>query len=224
MESERRKTKFCKMTERDILSGLRRLFANNQYHLYNQYVMRSDWESDYLSLTTSDYIIEAEVKVSRSDFFADFKKPKHKFYKALLEKRSHLVENLGRDSYNGSTICSYKEGILRVEKGWRDKHWFYNTNLQHRVTTLKAPCTRIHIHELSKKYIPHRFYFAVPKGLVKPEEIPAYAGLIELNKIGELPVYIKKAPILHKNPIDPKFFRVLLDKYYYKYSHLITNV
>lgn len=40
----------------------------------------SDWEIDVLSLNKSDYLTEFEVKVSRSDFKADAKKKKWKFY------------------------------------------------------------------------------------------------------------------------------------------------
>ncbi len=37
------------------------------------------WESDIFNVTKSDYAIEFEIKVSRSDFFADFNKiDKHK--------------------------------------------------------------------------------------------------------------------------------------------------
>ena len=37
------------------------------------------WESDIFNVTKSDYAIEYEIKVSRSDFFADFNKvDKHK--------------------------------------------------------------------------------------------------------------------------------------------------
>lgn len=40
----------------------------------------SDWECDVLSLGKQDYITEFEVKVSKSDFKADAKKKKWKFY------------------------------------------------------------------------------------------------------------------------------------------------
>ena len=36
------------------------------------------WECDVLSITKSGYATEYEIKISRSDFKADFKKPKHR--------------------------------------------------------------------------------------------------------------------------------------------------
>ena len=36
-------------------------------------------ECDVISISKSDYIYEYEIKISRSDFKADFNKPKHKF-------------------------------------------------------------------------------------------------------------------------------------------------
>lgn len=42
------------------------------------------WECDVLSVTKSGMFMEWEIKISRNDFAADFKKRKHKFF----EKRS----------------------------------------------------------------------------------------------------------------------------------------
>jgi len=44
-----------------------------------------DWEIDVLSLNKNDYLTEYEVKVSRSDFKADFKKKKWKWYEQRIE-------------------------------------------------------------------------------------------------------------------------------------------
>ncbi len=51
--------------------------------------------------------------------------------------------------------------------------------------------------------IPNRFYFVVPEGLVKIEEVPEYAGLIEIktykrHNIPHCALTVKKAPLLHK--------------------------
>jgi hypothetical protein len=43
-------------------------------------------ECDVISITKSDYICEYEVKISKSDFKADFNKPKHKL---MLEKKCY---------------------------------------------------------------------------------------------------------------------------------------
>lgn len=46
--------------------------TNPKYLINNLYIF--GWESDYAALTKSGYWYEVEVKISRSDFFADFKK------------------------------------------------------------------------------------------------------------------------------------------------------
>lgn len=45
-----------------------------RYYMNNLYVFSNSWESDYLALTKSGYLYEGEVKISRNDFKADFKK------------------------------------------------------------------------------------------------------------------------------------------------------
>jgi hypothetical protein len=46
----------------------------------NKYIFDHDWESDFFSVTKSGYIYEVEVKISKSDFTADFVKFKHKLF------------------------------------------------------------------------------------------------------------------------------------------------
>lgn len=113
-------------------------------------------EMDAIVINPSGYVTEFEIKVSRSDFFADFKKEhKHECY-----KNRGLVE-----------------GDL----------------------------------DSLKTKIPNKFYYAVPKGLVKPEEVPEYAGLMYFTKfqLKEHPgkefiefTYEKKAPFIHKQKAD----------------------
>lgn len=44
------------------------------------------WEADLISVTQAWYLHEYEIKISHQDFKADFKKPKHKHYRA---RRNH---------------------------------------------------------------------------------------------------------------------------------------
>ena len=62
---------------------------------------------------------------------------------------------------------------------------------------------------------PNYFYYAAPKGLLKVEEIPSYAGLIEVGEHGGYYV-TKKAPSLRKEKADPDTLG-LSDKFYYNY-------
>lgn len=59
-----------------------------------------------------------------------------------------------------------------------------------------APHTRVQISKLEDHRCPNRFYFAVPEGLVKPEEVPDYAGLIYVRDGN--PHVVREAPYLHK--------------------------
>jgi len=67
----------------DIEKAVRRYFSNYNYKLFNLFIY--SWESDFFAISTSGYTIEVEIKVSKSDFKADYKKTtskginKHKF-------------------------------------------------------------------------------------------------------------------------------------------------
>ena len=57
-----------KILNRDLLSNP--MYVINNLHIY-------DWESDFLAITRSLYAYEVEVKMSKQDFFNDFKKDKN---------------------------------------------------------------------------------------------------------------------------------------------------
>lgn len=65
-----------------IYQAIESMFANHDFKLRNVFV--HDWEADHFSVTSSKYTYEIEVKISRSDFFCDFKKPKHDVFKSEL--------------------------------------------------------------------------------------------------------------------------------------------
>lgn len=67
------------------------------------------------------------------------------------------------------------------------------------------------IHPL-KAYLPNRFYYAVPKGLVSVSEVPSYAGLIYVDGFVSIE---KRAPFIHKNKHD--YRRILCDKFYHRW-------
>lgn len=116
----------------------------------NFYVGR--YEMDVFKLMQSGYIVEYEIKISRSDFFADLKK-------------------------------GTKEG--RVGK-----------------------------HELMSKGESqcNRFYFVTPKDLIKPDEVPAHAGLIYHHGNMDSCVVVKNAPLLHKRKREADVYRYLAFK------------
>jgi len=111
-------------------------------------------EADIFGISKSGFMYEYEIKCSKSDFKADFKKH-HKHYR---------LEN--NDVINIYSIW---------EKGYiTDK-------------------TETHI------VAPNRFYYACKDGLILPEEIPDYAGLVYIS---ELLTEIKPAKLIHHNKVD----------------------
>jgi hypothetical protein len=67
----------------DINKALRNHFCNGyHYRIFNSYIFRDNWESDFFCTNRDGYSFEMEVKVSRSDFKADFKKEKHKLFQS----------------------------------------------------------------------------------------------------------------------------------------------
>lgn len=60
-------------------------YVINNLHIY-------DWESDFLAITRSLYAYEVEVKMSKQDFFNDFKKDKkHKVLKDGIIKVGGVI-------------------------------------------------------------------------------------------------------------------------------------
>lgn len=92
-------------TEQSILETLNRDFLSQpKYLINNLYVF--GWESDYLALTKAGYWYEIEVKISRSDFKADFKKEKkHQTLK--------MENNLSRPNYFNYIV---PEDLIAVEE------------------------------------------------------------------------------------------------------------
>ena len=107
------KSKDFKFTEEYIQDKLNGFFSmsTQKYILENLYVF--DWESDKFIETRSGLIYEFEIKVTKSDFKADFKKKdKH----AILEGKDEFVPSYDEmsDVYKKS-----QRGCCSVF--WRDK-------------------------------------------------------------------------------------------------------
>lgn len=70
---------------------------------------------------------------------------------------------------------------------------------------------------------PNKFFYAVPKGLIPSYMIPDYAGLIEVSSADEPANIIKDAPFLHREKLFPKYMKILLDKFYWRYRDLLNR-
>lgn len=125
------------MTVEYIQDRLKNRFGNHDYHLLNKYIFRYDWESDYFSVTSSGYCYEVEIKLSKSDFKADFSKFKHKIF-SNIEKKLMVVKGREMKTYDKAlkmdvmvstidirNVCSYlmpnkfyfccPDGLISVE-------------------------------------------------------------------------------------------------------------
>jgi hypothetical protein len=202
-----------KVTASHLIDGLYSLFCRNDYRLNNSYIFHDDWESDFFSVTKSNYAIEVEVKISRADFFNDFKKYKHRILDAAHKKKVHVVSNKGEGA--GDFICNYENGTLvDRNRSYRTQRFegLSRWDIEHRNVNVYAPKTRIEIIDLSKYIMPNQFYFCVPEGLIKESEVPDYAGLITMAPGSHYANMQYRAPYLHKTKLD--LDRVLLKKFY----------
>jgi hypothetical protein len=69
------------------------------------------------------------------------------------------------------------------------------------------------------KFRPNKFYYCVPEGLIKPEEVPEYAGLMYVNEFGVTTV--KEPKFIHKEKLSLE--KPLCDKFYYYWRNEKNN-
>jgi hypothetical protein len=171
-----------KITVDFIQQRLESHYGNHNYKLSNSYVF--GWESDFFSISDTGYVYEFEIKLSRSDFKADFKKSdKHKLFENC--KKDKVILNDG--SY---WITEYKNG-----------------------ERIRTDFTRISIVDPKEK-IPNKFFYVCPKGLLDIKEIPRYAGLIEIedyhvNIVKNAPFLHKNKLELTKILLDKFYYKFL---------------
>lgn len=187
------------MTAEQIDAYLHQYFLEGyKYQISNSYIFR--WECDFFAVARSGYSYEVEIKVSRSDYFADFNKEEK--HRALAWKEDLYV----RRTY----VC---DGISdRVKQMILSGHW-NQYPLQSRIKILPIEQVR-----------PNKFVFAVPEGLVDASEVPDYAGLMYIKPSSKRDYihsddcqYVKQPPVLHKAKHD--FTGTLLDKFYWYYRN-----
>ena len=164
------------LTEQTIQRRLNYIFSSWKYNVDGLFVF--EWESDKLIWTKTGYIYEFEIKISRADFKNDFKnkKEKHIILKGPTEEERFMPSFYQSYEWNKHLYNSIDDCKARIEPG--DSHLIEN----------------------HKK--PNYFYYAVPEGLIQPEEVPEYAGLIyilkEYHYERQSYIIVKKAPCLHK--------------------------
>lgn len=183
-----------KFSEGFIQEALEKYFAENsvRYFMDNLFVFR--WESDKLIETKTGYIYEFEIKISKADFKNDFKNKKDK----------HMIL-AGSKACGQEYLPSFLEWYEKLVE--RAKTSAYaRSNLAHYESDKER-------NKIDNQRKPNKFYYAVPEGLIQPEEVPAYAGLIWVTNTGGL-IEAKKAPYLHKEKYNDAQLK-LGEKFYY---------
>lgn len=137
-----------------ILQFRKKIFDRSEFTVPNVFFFgeKNKTESDIVEVTKTGYLVEYEVKTSRSDFLADRRKSKWSFYK-------------------------------------------FNYH--------KAP-----------KY----FYYILPKGTAKVEELPDFAGLVEYEVYDDVVIFatVHKPEQLNRLKATEEEKYQLLKKLYYK--------
>lgn len=224
------------MDASEVYKAVYGLFGNYDYKLMNTYIY--DWESDFWGRSKSGYALEVEVKVSRSDFFKDFEKPKHKLFVDWLNKKTHHItkrqwmeympERLIGSFINKEIEFQFGGSERSRYHGWRTGmhkgKWgvwvndFGSAYLKQHEVKMYAQATPIKITPLKDILCPNSLYYACPEGMIKIDEVPKYAGLVYVQN-EHCASIVKKAPYIHKN--YQNINAILLKKFYYLW---LTNV
>lgn len=194
------------LTEQKIQRVLNKFMASWKYNVDGLFVFR--WESDKLLWTKAGYIYEFEIKISRSDFKADFK---HK-----IEK--HLI--LGSALPDETELPQMQDLFDNYQKQRKKKYGDYITD-----EDIKREFERM--GDVTDKRMPNFFYYAVPEGMLEPDEVPAYAGLVYITTYKGVRRHrsdpeewyhdvkiVRKAPQLHKTKYTDGDLN-LGEKFYY---------
>lgn len=201
------------MTEKLIQQALLRNFSHHKYKFTNVFYFNN--ESDFLSFMQNGLCYECEIKISRSDFKADFKKEKHQVHQSNENKSGTFLRKL-RDIYDWNPswqLCKeYPELIECKEDVWSSRN-----GVKVETRLMMNVASEIEIRKTENRLLPNKFFYVVPVGLIKKEEVPDYAGLIYVDQ--NLRVFkIKDGKFLHKEKLD---VLKLFNKMYHTYENAL---
>lgn len=187
------------LTEQKIQRVLGGFIASPKYSVDGLFVF--GWESDKLIWTKAGYIYEFEIKISRADYKNDFK---HK-----VEKHVLLNSALPDERAEARQADLFSNLVNEKRKRYPQ------------ITTEQAKKMMKHVGER----MPNYFYYVVPEGLLEPDEVPPYAGLVYITtykgSFEDQPdkwlhhiKIVKTAPRLHKTKYTDAELN-LSEKFYY---------
>jgi hypothetical protein len=107
-------------------------------------------------------------------------------------------------------------------------YYIYEVEIKLSRADFKKDFTKVGKHNLlvrnneNADKIPNRFYYCCPEGMIKKEELPAYAGLLYFDKNYKIR-QVRPAPLLHKNNNFDKYLRTLVDKFYFQFIKMKSD-
>ena len=146
--------------------------------------------------------------------------------KGLVKNKRSLVKKYGKDAekvmYGIATKQAKQKqeamnlenlkGMIEAALANPDKADF---NKDKHKLMLERKCTKVRMIKENNEKVKDTLYltcnyfnFVVPTGLVTPDEVPEYAGLIYMDENLNFEI-IKKAPLLHKEKASYNFIRQL---------------
>jgi len=205
------------MNEKFIQRALLNYFSSHKYKFINTYFFNN--ESDWLSFLNSGFCYECEIKISRSDFKADFKKEKHNIHKGNQIGSNLFLRKQGVTVSRNLSWDFCREYPSLIESNEYLSRRFRNDEEISVIDFHAVISSKIEFASHDNKLLPNKFFYVVPTGLVSKEEVPDYAGLIYVDELGRC-AKIKDGKFLHKDKVDPI---KLFTKTYYAYEKMIYN-
>ena len=201
------------MTEKSIQLALFRNFESHTYRFANAFYFSN--ESDFLSFLPSGFCYEVEIKISRADFKADFKKEKHSVHRTNEGGGNYFLRKNGNqtDHQPSWDFCRQFPELIesRIDP---QRNRYSEEGFEMKVYMHAVVSSRIEFIEQKNTQLPNKFFYAVPDGLITKEEVPEYAGLLYISETGAVKK-IKDGKFLHKDKLKPE---KLFNKTYYAYE------
>jgi hypothetical protein len=168
-------------------------------------VFSNKWESDYLSLTKSGYLYEGEVKISRSDFKADFQKEKKH---TLLESTYNSTANNKQELCPHYFFYAVPEGLIDVSEVPSYAGLVYATSYFPYVKWVKKPpLLHKEKYEDSALNLQEKFYYNMINWKRKAKT--EYQG--EINRMKQLIKESKQDETGNKYPYTLAEYKKLLE-------------
>jgi hypothetical protein len=204
------------MTEKLIQKALFRLFNSHEYKFTNTYFFKN--ESDWLSFLNSGFCYECEIKISRTDFKADFKKEKHSVHQSKSSGKKLFLRKTGRQTTTNVSWNFLREFPELIESWEYSEYGRLDGSVQ-KVRYHAHISSGIEFYSNENKLIPNKFFYVVPTGLITAGEVPDYAGLIYVDDLGRCKK-IKDGKFLHKDKLD---VTRLFTKMYHSYERELIS-